>query len=209
MKHTTEKTVFDWDEYYALYFRIGMIVSLLIILGSFIFLPKEFIVKPYQLKKEIATIMEQLPPELEKIAEPPPVERPKLAVAAPTEEEVEAPTIAPTEFPEIERRPEHIEIPIVPYWKVEVKPEPVEIPKPAYPENARIAGLEGQVVVKALVDIDGKIIDAELLKSSGYSILDESALKAARIARFTPAKQRDQFVRVWVSIPYKFTLIGQ
>jgi protein TonB len=62
-------------------------------------------------------------------------------------------------------------------------------------------------VVKALVDIDGSIMDVQILKSSGNQMLDEAALAAARKWKFTPAKQRDKFVRVYVSIPVNFRLV--
>ncbi|MCX7757811.1 MAG: energy transducer TonB [candidate division WOR-3 bacterium] len=198
--------VFDWDSYYGFTIRISAIVALAIVNIIFLVLPKEFIYKAYELKKEVATIAEELPPELEKLAEPPPVERPKLPVAAETPEEVEATTIEKTEFQEIIKKPTETDIPIVPFWSVEVKPQPVNIPKPNYPELAKQAGIEGDVVVKALVDVDGRIIEVEIQKSSGNTSLDQAALEAARNAVFTPAKQRDQYVRVWVSIPFKFRL---
>ncbi len=202
---------FDWDEdiYYSRSFRFGMIASLIFHLAVFVVLPREFLVNPYTLRKEVATVMEELPPELEKIAEPPPVQRPQLPVAATVPEEVEATTIAPTEFTEITKKPDLTEVPIVPFWKVEVKPKPEYLPQPDYPELARQAGIEGNAVVEALVDVDGKIIDAKILKSSGNEALDQAAVKAAQNARFTPAKQRDMFVRVWVSIPFRFTLTGK
>ncbi|MEO0132228.1 MAG: energy transducer TonB [candidate division WOR-3 bacterium] len=197
---------FDWDSYYGLAVRISTVIALALVNIVFLVLPKEFVYKAYELKKEVATIAEELPPELEKLAEPPPVERPKLPVAAETPEEVEATTIEKTEFQEIIKKPTETDIPIVPFWSVEVKPQPVNIPKPNYPELAKQAGIEGDVVVKALVDVDGRIIDVEIQKSSGNSSLDQAALEAARNAVFTPAKQRDQYVRVWVSIPFKFRL---
>lgn len=201
----------DWDEdiYYSRSFRFGMIASLIFYLTAFVVLPREFSVNPYTLRKEVATVMEELPPELEKIAEPPPVQRPQLPVAATVPEEVEATTIAPTEFTEITKKPDLTEVPIVPFWKVEVKPKPEYLPQPDYPELARQAGIEGNAVVEALVDVDGKIIDAKILKSSGNEALDQAAVRAAQNARFTPAKQRDMFVRVWVSIPFRFTLTGK
>lgn len=202
------KRYMDWDNYYAVYFRYSAIIALLLANLVFLVLPREFIYKAYQLKKETATIAEELPPELEKLAEPPPVERPKLPVAAESPEEVEAQTIENTDIKEIIKKPTETDIPVVPYWVVEVKPQPISIPKPSYPDLARQAGVEGNVVVKALVDVDGKIIDAEILKSSGNTSLDQAALAAARDARFSAAKQRDQFVRVWVSIPFKFNLTG-
>ncbi len=95
---------------------------------------------------------------------------------------------------------------IVPYAKVEIKPNPISIPKPEYPEMARRARIEGQTIVKVLVEVDGSVIDAQILKSSGNDALDEAALVAARQAKFSPARQKDIPVRVWVSIPFNFYL---
>jgi protein TonB len=97
---------------------------------------------------------------------------------------------------------------VVPFWKVEVKPQPINIPVPTYPDMARTAGIEGQAVVEALVDVDGSVADARILKPSGNASLDQAAVDAAMRAKFTPAKQRDKAVRVWVSIPFRFTLTG-
>jgi protein TonB len=72
----------------------------------------------------------------------------------------------------------------------------------------RDAGIEGTAVVEALLDLDGSVMDARVLKSSGNQSLDASAIEAALKAKFTPAKQRDKAVRVWISIPYRFTLKG-
>ena len=197
----------EWEnQYYQVAIRLSTVVSLAFLLLAFLVLPKEFVVKPYELRRSVEMVMEALPPELEKIAEPPAAARPSVPVAAASEAEVEAQTIETTTFSEIVKRPEETDIPVVPFWKVEVKPQPVSVPTPTYPELARQAGIEGQVVVKARVDVDGSIMYAEVMKSSGNQSLDEAAVKAAYLAKFTPAKQRDQAVRVDVSIPYRFTL---
>jgi protein TonB len=195
---------------YGVYLRAGMFASLIIFIALFQFVPYAE-PEPYKLRKEIITMVEEISAQIDKYEEPPPVERPKVAVEAESEvaEEV-VETIAVTEFQEdlIRTTPTGPDIEIVPYYKVEVKPKPINIPKPEYPELARRAGIEGQTVVKALVDIDGSIMAVQVLKSSGNQMLDEAALVAARKAKFTPAKQRDKFVRVWVSIPVRFKLTG-
>jgi len=96
--------------------------------------------------------------------------------------------------------------PTVPFFKVEIKPKPIDLPVPNYPENVRGAGIEGTAVVEALLDLDGSVMDARVLKSSGNQMLDASAVEAALRSKFTPAKQRDKAVRVWVSLPYRFSL---
>lgn len=201
----------DHKMMYRIYIRVGMFSSLTLTILLFLFVPYAE-PEPYKLKKEIITMVEEISAEMRKYEEPPPVERPKVAVAASEEvtDEEAVETIATTEFHEdlIRTTPTGPEIEVVPYYKVEVKPKPISIPTPAYPELAKRAGIEGQTVVKALVDVDGSIIEAAILKSSGNQMLDEAALSAARNAKFTPAKQRDKFVRVWVSIPIKFKLTG-
>ncbi len=197
----------DFEErYYAIAIRVALIVALLIAICAFVLLPKEFVVKPYQLRRSVEMVMENLPPQLEKIAEPPKVAKPSVPVAAASEAEVQATTVEATTFTEVTKKTEETDIPVVAFWKVEVKPNPIDIPKPVYPDLARNAGIEGQCVVEALVDVDGSIIEARIIKSSGNQSLDAAAVEAAYKAKFTPAKQRDKAVRVWVSIPYRFTL---
>jgi protein TonB len=197
----------EWEgRYYSLAIRLAAAIAVAVLLVTFLVLPKRMEVRPYELRRAVEMVMEALPPELEQIAEPPKVERPQMPVAAETEAEVEAEVAQETDFSEIIKKPVDTEIPVVPFWKVEVKPQPVSVPTPNYPELARQAGIEGQVVVAAMVDVDGSIISAEVMKSSGNQSLDQAALEAAYRAKFTPARQRDKPVRVQVSIPYRFSL---
>lgn len=195
---------------YGVYLRAGLLSSLILFILGFLFVPYAE-PEAYKLRREIITMVEEITAQMEKFEEPPPLERPKVAVEAESEvaEEDLVETIAATEFEEdlIRTMPTGPEIEIVPYYKVEVKPKPIHQQKPRYPDLARRAGIEGQTVVKALVDIDGSVMDVQILKSSGNQMLDEAALSAARRWRFSPAKQRDKFVRVYVSIPIKFRLI--
>lgn len=196
---------------YGVYLRAGLLSSLVLFIMAFLFVPYAE-PAPYELKREVITMVEEISAQMEKFEEPPPQERPKVAVEAESEvaEEDLVETIAATEFQEdlLRTMPTGPDIEIVPYYKVEVKPKPVHSPAPRYPDLARRAGIEGQTVVKALVDIDGTIMDVQILKSSGNQMLDEAALATARQWRFTPAKQRDKFVRVWVSIPVNFRLVN-
>jgi protein TonB len=198
----------EWeDRYYAVALRVATVAALVLTTLAFLVLPREFVVNPYQLRRSVETIMEALPPSLEKLAEPPAATKPvTVPVAAASEAEVEASTVGPTTFQEVIRRTDETDVPIVPFWRVEIKPQPISIPTPTYPDLARQANVEGQTVVEALVGTDGSVADARVLKSSGNASLDQSAVDAALKARFSPAKQRDQPVRVWVSIPFRFTL---
>ncbi len=92
---------------------------------------------------------------------------------------------------------------------------PVEIPAemiyehtPEYPRLAQTAGMEAVVWVKALVDKNGNVRDAMVLKSSGSKAgFDEAAVKAAFKCRFKPAIQNGRPVAVWVSYQVEFVQI--
>jgi len=198
----------EWEErYYAIAIRASAVAALLIITLMFLVLPKESNVEAYKLKRSVETIMESLPPTLEEMAKPAEAAKPATVPVAAASSDVDVQTtIDPTNVVEVVRRTDETDIPVVPFWKVEVKPQPINIPVPTYPDMARTAGIEGQAVVEALVDIDGSVADARILKPSGNASLDQAAVDAAMRSKFSPAKQRDKAVRVWVSIPFRFTL---
>lgn len=202
-----KKSVADLKQSYPIYMRVGVIGALLINIALFALMPKKMNVRPYQTREKKAIISEEINLLVEDLIEPLPEAKPAMPVEAESEEEVEAATIAETEFAEVYTRPEEsVEIPVVAFWKVEKKPQPQYSPKPLYPERARAAEMEGQTIVEALVDIDGKVIDVRLVKSSGFDILDQAAMSTARKWTFTPAEQRGKPVRVWVNIPFNFSL---
>lgn len=87
-----------------------------------------------------------------------------------------------------------------------VQPRLIEMSKPDYPDEARQNGWEGEVIVRVLVDTKGWVFRTEIVKSSGYKILDDEADSTAKTARFTPARQNGRPVAVWVPIPVKFSL---
>jgi protein TonB len=79
-------------------------------------------------------------------------------------------------------------------------------PRPEYPDRARREGKEGTVLVRVLVDEQGASKVVELSQSSGFEALDQAALKAIRLWRFSPARYGDRPVESWASIPIVFRL---
>ena len=79
-------------------------------------------------------------------------------------------------------------------------------PPPPYPAQARRRGLEGRVLVHAVVAASGECTRAELRRSSGHAILDEAALRAVRAWRFVPAMRDGRPVTAGVEIPIVFRL---
>ncbi|MCX7879748.1 MAG: energy transducer TonB [Ignavibacteria bacterium] len=74
-----------------------------------------------------------------------------------------------------------------------------------YPEMARKAGIEGQVVIRVLVDKTGKPKRA-VVQSSDSEMLNQAAIDAVMKSTFTPAIQNGQPIMCWVSIPIRFKL---
>jgi protein TonB len=88
---------------------------------------------------------------------------------------------------------------------VEESPVIVEFKTPEYPRLAREAGIEGLVVVRALVGKDGRVKDTVIGKGA-HELLDAAALAAAKQCTFKPAIQNKNPVAVWVAIPFNFHL---
>jgi TonB family protein len=76
----------------------------------------------------------------------------------------------------------------------------------SYPPLLRDAGIGGTVLVWFFIDDEGVVRRTSLSRTSGYAALDEAALAVASIMRFSPARNRDQRVPVWVEIPIVFSL---
>ncbi|MEW6186021.1 MAG: energy transducer TonB [Thermodesulfobacteriota bacterium] len=77
---------------------------------------------------------------------------------------------------------------------------------PYYPAAARDQGWQGTVLLKVNVLKDGSVGSLALQRSSGYPVLDRSALKAVRDWKFIPAKKEGQPVEMEVQVPVKFRL---
>jgi periplasmic protein TonB len=77
---------------------------------------------------------------------------------------------------------------------------------PRYPESARRQGIEGTVLVKALVTEQGRVEAVKVERSAGHTDLDQAALEAVSRWRFEPARRGRQPVAVWVLVPVEFTL---
>ncbi|MFC5478944.1 M56 family metallopeptidase [Massilia suwonensis] len=78
--------------------------------------------------------------------------------------------------------------------------------KPEYTPEALAKRAEGTVTLRFLVDTDGSVADALVLKSSGDRSLDEAARVAIAKCRFTPGTAGGQPVRAWVPVQYVWSL---
>ena len=93
-------------------------------------------------------------------------------------------------------------------WRGSGVPHPryAQNPKPPYPLEAQEKGYKGEVLLRAEVLSNGYVGQIEVKRSSGYQILDQSALWAVKKWKFIPAQKGGIAIPVWVNIPVKFDL---
>lgn len=91
------------------------------------------------------------------------------------------------------------------FYPFDAPPVLMSMESPAYPEEAKQSGLEGTVMVKVLVGIDGTVESVTVLEASD-PIFEGAALDAATRCQFKPAKLEGQATRSYVAIPYHFKL---
>lgn len=82
---------------------------------------------------------------------------------------------------------------------------PLQTVKASYPPMALRMGLEADVTLKILVDAEGKVVKAEIIKSAGMGF-DEEALKAIRQFRFEPARKDGKNIPSESTYIYRFRL---
>jgi len=85
-------------------------------------------------------------------------------------------------------------------------PELIEFQRPVYPKNLRERDVEGKVILKILIDKEGKVKEIHIFESSGYEAFDQIAVKSVRQWQFKPAKKGNQPRESWVLIPINFQI---
>lgn len=81
-----------------------------------------------------------------------------------------------------------------------------DTPRPDYPESARREGREGRVLLRVLVDDQGRSKKVEINSSSGSEALDRAAAESIKRWRFHPARYGDMPVDSWLRVPIEFNL---
>ncbi len=224
----------DLKRKYPLYMQLGMLLSLGLLIAAFT-VPMgtgedvEYVQEAPEMidLEEIDQTQQVQPPPPPPPAPPPPQEvpddveveeevideidldltdavPPPPAAPAPPPPTPDAPAPPPPPPPEPEpTEPEIFEV-------AEVQPELIGgleglQSRVAYPQFARQAGIEGQVVIQFVVDERGNVVDPVVLRSPN-DLLSEAALKAVRESRFTPGQQRGRPVKVRFAVPVTFRL---
>ena len=176
---------------------------------------KKFEHKDTESRLELEKIQAEEIPQTQQEKLPPPPSRPAIPIESESEDIPEDATMEETDidFDEVPPPPppppdDDDQIQFIPYDEA---PEPIGgFPaiqrKLKYPEIARKAGIEGQVIIYAKISVQGKVINTRVVKPLGNSGCNEAAIKAIKQVKWKPAMQRDKPVTVWVSVPVKFKL---
>ncbi len=90
------------------------------------------------------------------------------------------------------------------FYKVQKPPQPIALEPAGYPEELKQYNFSGTAGAEALVDFDGAVLAARIVRSSGYGAADSSACASALHSSFAPAEHNGQPVRVWFPLPYHF-----
>lgn len=210
----------DLHEQYPLYVEIGLVLSLTLLVVAFradLTTGQSFEV---QMQEQETVDMKQIQ-QTKQEKEPPPPPRPPVPVEVPNNETIEDQNVdfdATLDMDESldtnqgpppsddEEEEEEQEI----FMAVEDKPQLIGGMEALneevnYPEFARKAGIEGRVIVQFVVDEEGNVQNPEVI-SGVHKMLDEEAVRAVKQMKFTPGKQRNNPVKVRMSLPVTFQL---
>ena len=73
-----------------------------------------------------------------------------------------------------------------------------------YPKDMRESGAGGVVLTWVYLNDAGVVEKAQVKTTSGSAELDAAALAVARVMKFSPARNRDAAVPVWIALPITF-----
>ena len=92
--------------------------------------------------------------------------------------------------------------------QVTTLPEPLgcEIPRAEYPEEARRLGVEGEVRLRLVVDEDGRVREARVVRDPGHGFGEVAARAARAYCRFRPARKDGATVATEIPYTIRFEL---
>lgn len=214
----------------ALFLEIGLVLTLLIVLGAFEWTTKEKAVAVLE-SDNTPVELEEMVPITQETPPPPPAapEIPQLSDQIEiVDDEIEVENI----FQSLEDN-ENIGVQIMDYVEETVVEETIEeeaIPfqlveeKPTfmggdantfsawvnqrlvYPEIAKENGIQGRVTLQFTVETDGSVTNVKVLRGVDSSLDKEAVRVVSSSPKWAPGKQRDRAVKVTYTFPVIFQL---
>lgn len=84
------------------------------------------------------------------------------------------------------------------------RPEVARALEREYPPLLRSAGIGGEIILDFHISEAGEVLETVLAGSSGHAALDAAAQRVAEAMRFSPARNLDKNVAVWVRLRVTF-----
>lgn len=84
-------------------------------------------------------------------------------------------------------------------------PRPTHRRPPKYPDDLRQLGMEGEAVIRIVVDADGRVAKAEVVRSTHPSF-EAAALEAVKAWQFEAGRKGGRPVNAQLEMPIRFTL---
>jgi len=78
--------------------------------------------------------------------------------------------------------------------------------KPEYPPASLRAEETGVVRLAFLIDVDGKVLESKVERSTGYRRLDEAARRALGLCKFKPATVNGKPEKSWARMEYEWKI---
>lgn len=168
----------------------------------------EIVTQPLETKiiEEIKPPADKPPPPPPKLVTPPPpfIPPPEINIQMPMQQAPTITAVAPTPPPP---KPAPF-VPTPPREPVRTAPvvQAASCDKPEYPAAARRANETGTVLLNFLIDVNGKVVESRVERSSGSRRLDEAAREALELCNFRPATVDGKPTRAWARIEYVWRL---
>jgi len=90
--------------------------------------------------------------------------------------------------------------------EVDQAPKVVYQVAPVYPLAARHKGIEGRVVIKFIVHVDGSVSGIKIQSAAPTGLFEQSAINALKKWRFKPGRRNNNPVATSVELPLEFKL---
>jgi len=210
----------------VLLLEIGLAVSLLIVIGVFLYTPREYRIE--QVEQVVAVVEEEITEITRQDQKPPePPKRTEITVITDilnivtNEEKIET----SVDFAEFAEDVEIIQQVAVeeevieddqPFVKVEQMPSFMGgdlmtfrncvQSKVRYPQIAQENNISGRVLLMFVIEKDGSLTNIQVLQTPDSSLSDEAIRILKTSPKWTPGKQRNQAVRVKYTLPIDFRI---
>ncbi|HCN66638.1 MAG TPA: energy transducer TonB [Pseudomonas sp.] len=172
--------------------------------------PAPPVVEPPPPEPVVQPVVEPPPPVEDELAVKPPPPKP-IPKPKPVVKPVPKPVAKPVEQPPAPPQPVAPPAPPAPPAPAPITPASANAgylhnPAPEYPSLAMRRGWEGTVLLRVHVLASGKPGEIQIQKSSGRDQLDNAAKDAVKRWSFVPAKQGNDPIDGWVSVPIDFKI---